>query len=508
MDRTLARSDSAATGGKDIDTASAEADREGHILIYTHDAPDAHNLEAVLDLFGFCPKKTFDLDQFKQELEDGSYLTVVITGNPSPSDQEKLAQIVQGSTSHILPIVLYDLPDKETDKLILAYPSHWITMSLPLVSSEFSDALERVKAYINDEPKSQASKRPSHLFRSLTGRSRAIQKIRHDIEMVGPTDATVLILGDSGTGKEVVARNIHYYSKRRGKAFVPVNCGAIPRDLLESELFGHKKGAFTGALTTRDGRFALAEGGTLFLDEIGEMPMDMQVKLLRVLEERTFEPVGDSRQVKADVRIIAATNCNLEHMVKEGEFREDLFFRLEVFPINLPALRERIEDLPLLIGQLNERLEYEKNCSVDFSVDALKALSEYSWPGNVRELANLIERMAIQYPNSQVQEYDLPPKYRGRNAAEDDDGLQLEFFAVSRMPDAQQQSESVTSIPRIPSQGLDLKSYISEIEIKLICQALEDTNGVIAHAAKLLGLRRTTLTEKMRKYGISRPKLG
>ncbi len=504
MDGTFTGSGAAAAcpgGTAEADTGSVSKE---HILVYVHGGMAVDDLEAVLGFLGHPSTKAFDLDQLKQELEGKSFLTVIITGNIPETDQKNLVQVLSEKAQALLPVVLYAPPENTSDTLVLAYPPEWVTISLPLANVEFSQALDRARAHVAS--RKQPSSRPAHLFRSLTGRSPAIQKIRREIEQVGPTDANVLILGESGTGKEVVARNIHYHSKRRGKAFVPVNCGAIPRDLLESELFGHEKGAFTGALTARDGRFALAEGGTLFLDEIGEMPMDMQVKLLRVLEERIFERVGGTRQIKADVRIVAATNCNLENMIAEGKFREDLFYRLEVFPINLPSLRERIEDLPLLIGQLNERLEYEKNCSVDFSTQAIKALSEYSWPGNVRELANLIERLAIQYPNSLVQVHDLPAKYRGGVTSANDNDLQLEFFSESRQQDSQTVPESAVHTPRIPSQGLDMKSYISEVEMMLITQALEETDGVIAHAAKLLGLRRTTLTEKMRKYGLNRRK--
>ncbi len=504
MDGTLAEADSVATPGKEADTGGKDNQDKERILVYAHDSKEAHDLEMVLQFAGHVFTEVFALDQLEKELEQNRFLTVIITGSISESDQQQLARIISHAAPDILPVVLYESPESDQKPLVLAYPGEWITLSLPLVNTEFSRALEQARARGNSCQ--STSRRPTHLFRSLTGRSAAIQQIRRDIEKVGPTDANVLILGESGTGKEVVARNIHYHSKRRGKTFVPVNCGAIPRELLESELFGHEKGAFTGALTARDGRFALAEGGTLFLDEIGEMPMDMQVKLLRVLEERTYERVGGNRQIKADVRIVAATNCNLEKMIAEGKFREDLFYRLEVFPINLPALRDRIEDVPLLIAQLNDRLEHEKNCSVDFSTQAIKVLSEYAWPGNVRELANLIERLAIQYPNSVVQVHDLPPKYRGGHVSADDNGLQLEFFNEPRQNNLTGSPEPAVATPKLPAQGLDLKSYISEVEMQLITQALEETNGVIAHAAKLLGLRRTTLTEKMRKYGLNRPK--
>ncbi len=347
------------------------------------------------------------------------------------------------------------------------------------------------------------TKQSKILFRSLVGQSAAMQAVRNDIEQVANTDANVLITGESGTGKEVVARNIHYHSSRRHKPFVPVNCGAIPHDLLESELFGHEKGAFTGAITSRQGRFSMAEGGTLFLDEIGEMTMAMQVKLLRVLEERVFERVGGTTTIHADVRIVAATNRNLQEMVEQGKFREDLYFRLDVFPIRLPNLRERIEDLPLLIKELISRLEQTKRNSVRFTQEAIVAMSKYSWPGNVRELANQIERMAIRHPNGLVQASDLPDRIL--NSADDGVGLKLED--IDTIIDCDDKRKTGVLVPPVnfPVEGFDLKSYIASIEVGIIENALDNSGGVIAHAAKSLGLRRTTLAEKMRKYHIERP---
>ena len=342
------------------------------------------------------------------------------------------------------------------------------------------------------------------LFRSLVGKSQAMVKIQNEIKLVATSDANVLILGESGTGKEVVARNIHYFSNRNKNNFVPINCGAIPPDLLESELFGHEKGAFTGAISSRPGRFSMADGGTLFLDEIGEMTMAMQVKLLRVLEERVFERVGGTSTIKVDVRIVAATNRNLEEMVKAGTFREDLYFRLDVFPIRLPALRQRIDDLPLLIKELIARLESSKGSSVRFTKNAIIAMSKHSWPGNIRELANMIERMSIKHPNNLVNEDDLPEKIKAC-ALNENVGLKLDDLddrsvqVVCSTPDVAHASQI-----NIPSEGFDLKTYMSNIEVKIIQDALDNTDGVISHAAKTLGLRRTTLAEKMRKYHIDK----
>jgi sigma-54 specific flagellar transcriptional regulator A len=336
------------------------------------------------------------------------------------------------------------------------------------------------------------------LFRSLVGTSRAVQTVRKMIQQVANSDANVLILGASGTGKEVVARNLHYYSSRRDKAVVPVNCGAIPGDLLESELFGHEKGAFTGAISARQGRFELAEGGTLFLDEIGDMSLNMQVKLLRVLQERTFERVGSNKSIEADVRIIAATHRNLEEAITEGKFREDLFYRLNVFPIEMPPLRDRVEDIPLLVNELIRRIEHEKRGSVRLTQAAILALCQYNWPGNVRELANLIERLAILYPFGVVNATELPEKFQTDTVRAEAASMGEELLAPQPMQYA------LDSEPRLPRGGLDLKEHLSNLEVGYIKQALDDANGVVAQAAKRLGMRRTTLVEKLRKYGLQR----
>ncbi len=340
------------------------------------------------------------------------------------------------------------------------------------------------------------------LFRSLVGNSRETRRVRKMVEQVAPTEATVLVLGESGTGKEVVARNIHYHSQRRAKPFVPINCGAIPSELLESELFGHEKGSFTGAIGARQGRFELAQGGTIFLDEIGDMPLAMQVKLLRVIQERSFERVGSNKSIKCDVRIVAATHRELEKHITEGKFREDLYYRLNVFPIEMPRLRDRVEDLPLLINELITRLEHEKNASVRLTPAAVMALCNYAWPGNVRELANLMERMTILHPHGVVDVKDLPSKVVPNQASHQEIEVtaSVDTESLAGVPSLPMLSE-----PRLPRDGIDLKQHLTDIEVNLIQQALDDCNGVVAHAAKKLQIRRTTLVEKMRKYRIQRP---
>jgi len=379
-----------------------------------------------------------------------------------------------------------------------------VSLDMPPSYNKLLDSLHRAQVYreMYDQARERGRQREPNLFRSLVGTSRAIQQVRQMMQQVADTEASVLILGESGTGKEVVARNLHYHSKRREAPFVPVNCGAIPAELLESELFGHEKGAFTGAISSRAGRFELANGGTLFLDEIGDMPLPMQVKLLRVLQERTFERVGSNKTQSADVRIIAATHKDLEKMIEEGSFREDLYYRLNVFPIEMAPLRERIEDIPLLMNELISRMEHEKRGSIRFNSAAIMSLCRHDWPGNVRELANLVERMAIMHPYGVIGVAELPKKFRHV----DDEDEQLS----SLREELQERDALMGNLPSpesgalLPPEGIDLKEYLGNLEQDLIQQALDDAAGVVARAAERLRIRRTTLVEKMRKYGMNR----
>nr|WP_298139768.1 sigma-54 dependent transcriptional regulator [uncultured Pseudomonas sp.] len=379
------------------------------------------------------------------------------------------------------------------------------SLEMPPSYNKLLDSLHRAQVYreMYDQARERGRQRETNLFRSLVGTSRAIQQVRQMMQQVADTEANVLILGESGTGKEVVARNLHYHSKRRDAPFVPVNCGAIPAELLESELFGHEKGAFTGAITSRAGRFELANGGTLFLDEIGDMPLPMQVKLLRVLQERTFERVGSNKTQHADVRIIAATHKQLEQMIEAGSFREDLYYRLNVFPIEMAPLRERVEDIPLLMNELISRMEFEKRGSIRFNSAAIMSLCRHDWAGNVRELANLVERMAIMHPYGVIGVGELPKKFRHVDDEDEDltsslrDELEERAAIVAGLP-------GMDSPAMLPPEGLDLKDYLGNLEQGLIQQALDDANGVVARAAERLRIRRTTLVEKMRKYGMGR----
>jgi len=358
-----------------------------------------------------------------------------------------------------------------------------------------------------------------------TGTSVAIRDVIALIRQVAEHESTVLILGESGTGKEVVARAIHDLGPRRQRPFVAVNCGAIPAELLESELFGHEKGAFTGAVAARKGRFEIAEGGTLFLDEIGDMSPTMQVKLLRVLQERVFERVGNHVPMRCNVRIIAATHRNLEEAIARAAFREDLFHRLNVFPIEMPPLRERIEDLPLLVRDFIAHNIAEGRGHVQLSPRALAALTLNRWSGNIRELANLIERLSIVCGGRIAGIADLPPKYRPADwtpslepepaeaarepAAGEPEALRdaLDAHEPEHEPGAAHEArarESPADVEALlPEDGIDLRAHLTDIERRLIEQALERSGGTVARAARLLRLRRTTLVEKMRKLGMT-----
>ncbi|MDO1528351.1 sigma 54-interacting transcriptional regulator [Fulvimonas sp. R45] len=365
-------------------------------------------------------------------------------------------------------------------------------LDFPLEYRQVAQALQRLSAL------PVAGNPFAHRF---VGRSAPMSRVYGLIRQVAPFDSSVLVLGESGTGKEMVARTIHECSPRRDKPFVAINCGAIPAELLESELFGHEKGAFTGAISARKGRFEMAEGGTLFLDEIGDMSLPMQVKLLRVLQERAYERVGGNRTLRCDVRIIAATHRNLEQAIERGQFREDLFYRLSVFPLEMPALREHLDDLEELVAEFNHRLRRRGLGPARFGAGALRALRGHTWPGNVRELSNLVERMAILQPNREIRAADLPEKYRGALPVDEARGAALiALMEGDGSPASRDAGPDPATL--LPEGGLDLKDHLADIEVGLIRQALDATGGVVAHAAKLLRMQRTTLVEKLRKYGL------
>jgi sigma-54 specific flagellar transcriptional regulator A len=465
------------------------------VLIIEADPESAKELCVILKFINCSPIVVHDCSRWRHAVEEIPDLLTVMVGSCQVGSGlgELLSDIHRYNEN--LPIYLLSRKGREPTVAIDSGSSILGRLDLPPDYAQLGSAIHQAEVFSESHRGSEATHRPVDLFRSLVGSSRAVQQVRKMIEQVADSDANVLILGESGTGKEVVARNLHYHSSRRGNPFVPVNCGAIPADLLESELFGHEKGAFTGAISSREGRFEMAEGGTLFLDEIGDMSLAMQVKILRVLQERTFERVGSNASLTTNVRIIAATHRNLESAIRGGEFREDLYYRLNVFPIEMPPLRDRLEDIPLLVNELVRRIEHEKRGSVRLSPGAIYALCQYTWPGNVRELANLVERLVILYPYGVVEAADLPEKFRlGEEVDVERVGEALVGSPLT--------SEDLD--PRLPRDGLNLKEHLSNLEINYIKQALHDSGGVVAHAAKRLGMRRTTLVEKLRKYGLQR----
>lgn len=464
------------------------------ILLIDDNPVRAQQVETVLK-FLECAVTVAVMGETQTALGDVSAFDAVFVG----AVQEKQASLLRSVADKIGAVPIFLLVDKEAPPVSTAIQQMVArVLEWPTVYSVLMEELNAIK-----ERPTVGRKNPAH--KGLAGNSIGIQKTRELIDQVAKSDATVLILGESGTGKEVVAQALHRASLRKDKPFVPVNCGAIPGELLESELFGHEKGAFTGALTARQGRFELADGGTLFLDEIGDMPMPMQVKLLRVLQERTFERVGSNKTIQCDVRIIAATHRKLEQEINEKRFREDLFYRLNVFPIEVPSLRDRAEDIPYLIKDLVGRMQAANRGTVKLTRNAISVLMQHNWPGNVRELSNLIERLAIIFPDATVDAGDLPEKFQGYDIPPDSHLNWQELDAsVEEVPQVQSRSDkSAIPVPgagvQLPEQGIDLKEYLNDLENELIRQALEECNGVVAHAAKLLNMRRTTLVEKLRK---------
>ncbi len=489
-----------------------------YILVVDNDAERRSHIETVLAFVGESFHVFSESEIVKYLVDVPNILNVILCGNIS----EHLQAIVKSHPA--CPFVYHDLLDKGQ---VAGYNNIIGELATPLNYAQLTEVIHHSHQYHNNLPNKRSGNCPNILFRSLVGTSEPMQQVRFLIGQVASTIANVLILGESGTGKEVVARNIHNLSDRTKNPFVPVNCGAIPPDLLESELFGHEKGAFTGAISTRKGRFEMAEGGTLFLDEIGDMPQPMQVKLLRVLQERTFERVGGSKSIKADVRIIAATHQQLEEMIETNQFREDLYYRLNVFPIETPALRDRKEDIPLLMNELISRFTAEQGHTVRFTEKAIESLQEHQWAGNVRELSNLIERMIIMYGEQVVDVGQLPFKYRHIEVADyqpdypeelqERDAINELFSGfdyaddendesnTSNTSESETDSESATAnITVLPTEGFNLKDYLAELEISFVTQSLDVNEWVVARAAETLGMRRTTLVEKMRKYSLQK----
>ncbi|MCZ8166414.1 sigma-54-dependent Fis family transcriptional regulator [Silanimonas sp.] len=493
---------------------------DSRILVVESDDARADRIGALLDFLDFTPKRIGAVDELDlARAKPRDWLAIVVGGVEDLEDFRRFGGWLSKSPLHP-PLLVLPALHGLTEQLGV-HPEQVWTLDWPLRHPQLEGHLRRASLQaLRGEESSERDAGPE-------GQSEGVRRLRRMIEQVAPFDTTVLILGESGTGKEVAARAIHSASSRAKGPFVALNCGAVPAELLESELFGHEKGAFTGALAARKGRFEMAEGGTLLLDEIGDMPLPMQVKLLRVLQERNFERVGGTQTLKCNVRVVAATHRNLEDQIARGGFREDLYYRLNVFPIEMPALRERIADLPALVHAIGTRLSEDGRGEVKLGADAMAALAAYAWPGNVRELHNLIERLAVLHPNATVSATDLPQRYRAAWEANGappapasvpapDRGESTPVAALAadhRMSEAEELAAeraalfgapAAPALDELPEDGLDLKEHIAAIEEKLLRQALDRAEGVVAHAATLLNLRRTTLVEKLRKYGIER----
>ncbi len=462
------------------------------LLLVSTDAAVTGELETIVKFLGHELETVKGTRELFQAPRRRSYALAILNLNASRDMREAIGHFEANAKG----MPLFALPTAGDDSAVALAPGLTGTIQYPF---SYRNLLGTIRDTLAGD---EQARRPAGASRELIGESDAIREIQALSGQVAKTDSNVLLLGESGTGKEVVARTIHNQSLRAEHPFVAVNCGAIPADLLESELFGHEKGAFTGATSSRRGRFELAAGGTLFLDEIGDMPMDMQVKLLRVLQENLFERVGGNKPIVNSARIIAATHQDLEQKVDEGTFRLDLFYRLNVFPIDLAPLRERPEDIPHLVKEFVLRLELEKQLPVEIDDEAIEVICRHPLPGNVRELENLIERLAILHPAGRVGVGQLPSRYRTTSA---EPTQRPTLTAVSDpAPSPDPRDILLDSNPALPEDGMNLKQHLASIERDLVIAALDQNNWVVAKAAKQLGLQRTTLVEKMRKLEISK----
>ncbi|MDX1562117.1 MAG: sigma-54 dependent transcriptional regulator [Gammaproteobacteria bacterium] len=438
---------------------------DGRVLVVDQDEKRSKSWRELLEFVDYEPV-VVDPGQIQSLSEptlSPGWLAALVAADDAP-----LGHVVEHlrARDRDLPIVRVGRDSADT------HPAFCDSLPLPIKYGRLVSTLERARRWRESRGAAAAS--------FPVGTSAAIRTLDRLIRRVARFDSTVLIQGESGTGKEHVARRIHELSARSAGPFVPVNCGAIPKELLESELFGHEKGAFTGAITKRIGRFELADGGTLLLDEIGDMSVEMQVKLLRVLQERVFERIGSHEPRRADVRIIAATHRDLPAEIAANRFREDLYFRLNVFPIHVPPLRRRNGDLRPLIDDLSLQGAADGLPRINLTTDALDVLERYAWPGNVRELRNLLERLVILHGEEPI----------SRDVVVD-------------MLQVDPRGETAAAPPlSLPNDGLDLKEHLAQIERELISSALARADGTVAQAARLLGLQRTTLVEKLRKYDL------
>jgi DNA-binding NtrC family response regulator len=461
-------------------TLAKMAESQKHLLLVEDEAPLREAVAERLADHGFSVVQAASGEQAIQELTDFAF-DVLITDLRLPGiDGTRVIQSAVERYPDIIAIVVTGYGTvRDAVEVIKRGATDFVTKPFQFdeLMHALSSALEQ-RRLKSENAYLRAQLQERYRFEGIVGRSRAMRDLFQLLETVANTSSTILVSGETGTGKEVVARAIHHNSPRRMHRFVALNCSAIPETLLEAELFGHVRGAFTGAVGTRHGRLEQAHRGTLFLDEVGTMSAALQMKLLRVLQEREFERVGDSGTIKVDVRIIAATNADLAKMVSEGAFREDLFYRLNVIPVKLPPLRDRKEDIPLLVQHFLQKFCSELNRPVmTVSQTAMRALMAYGWPGNIRQLENAIERgVALSGGRSQIEISDLTPE----------------------IEHASEEAPAATALA-LPEEGLDFETFIADIEREMIRRSLERTNGNKGAAARLLNLKRTTLVEKLKR---------
>lgn len=480
---------------------------EIQILIADHDSGNIFANDTFPDLPFRCSFTTVDNSINLHESLDQIVPQILIFDMDFSGDGTVYSLLETIQKKHpkltILPIIPAGKPHLAKDLFNLDL---FFFLHKPLEPTETASALKRAYESVDAPPSNVSEKmsKPKHLpFHGMIGASQPMLQLYEMITKVAEDDlATILIRGESGTGKEMVAKAIHAQSERKDKNFVPVNCAAIPDDLLESELFGYTKGAFTGANNNKPGRIQYADQGTLFLDEIGDMKSSLQAKLLRVIQEKEFEPVGAFKSIPVNTRILAATHCDLETLVKEGKFREDLYYRLSVIPLNIPSLKERKQDIPLLIEAFLDKFTKNRGrVPFTFSSQAYAAIACYDWKGNVRELENLIQHMSVLYSGKQVHVRDLPDKIQSVDIPDDyTDAL----FQLEEKQSTETETDQVIQSQDISWEGgqIDFNELINDFETQLIIKALKQTDGNKKEAAKLLNLKRTTLLEKIKKKAI------
>ena len=486
------------------DTRQATTAKAG-ILVVDDDVSIRHTLVDLLGDAGYVVEAVGNGEEAVEAMRRSS-VDLVLTDLRLPGiDGIELLRKLQGVDNRLLGIVLTGYGTvTHAVRAMKAGAFDFITkpFDLDVVEVSIQRALEFRKLK-EDNQRLQSAVREKYRFDNIVGNSTAMWAVYELIEKVADTDSTIMIVGESGTGKELVAQTIHYNSHRRDKPLIPVNCGAIPEHLLESELFGHERGAFTGAVAARMGRFERANGGTIFLDEVAEMSLHLQVKLLRVLQERSFERVGGNRTIHVDIRVIAATNRNLEQAVANKQFRDDLYYRLNVIPLAIPPLRERVSDIPLLVEHCLAKFRDGKRSEIEgISLEAIRHLEQHSWPGNVRELENVLERIVTLKRYGMIECEDIPDNIRlGGGSMQQPDPNNTQDVRNALL-------HAAPDIETGPTWGhngdIDLSKSLDEFETRLILEALRRSSGVKSRAAQLLHMNRTTLVEKLKKKGISK----